>query len=345
MIGFRVLYALFLILILGCSVSTFGQTWIFRIGDHDCGAQVAKEKPFLEAIMKGDGKLVEQFLRKGANANLRDDCNIPVIAYAVHMLRPDILKALIESSANINAIDEAHNQTPLQALIGKFSYENRREKIYESIQILIKGSADVNLRGESDTSALIMAVSFEEEKLLEMLISAGADVNYKDDGNRTAYSYATQLGNKNLRKILIENGADPKIGIDEWVTEYKKMYRENAFFQASADGRTDVVEAMLGAGMDVNAVNAGKMTALMRATEDSTVDLLINAGANVNLKDNAGFTALIWAAAFRRKNHVVKLIAAGADVNAQTSDGKTALDFVTDSETIDVLIKAGAKAK
>lgn len=336
--GFRVLYALVLILITGCSISTFGQTWIFEKNDHYCGAHGAKEKPFLEAIMNSDAKRVKQFLQKGADANLKDDCNIPVIAYAVNRLRPDLLKMLIESGANVNEIDGFDNQSPLLSLIDKFSYESRREQIYESVQILIKGGADVNLKSKYGKSALILAVLFEEEKLVEMLIAAGADVNFKD-GERTAYSYAAQLGNKNLKKLLIDYGADTTIGVDD----YKEQYGENAFFQAAADGRTDVVEAMLAAGMNVNAVNAGKMTALMRATEDSTVDLLVSAGADVNLKDNAGFTALIWAAAFRRKSHVEKLIAAGADVNAKTSDGKCALDFADDPEIRAVLINAGAK--
>jgi ankyrin repeat protein len=333
-------YLLCFIFMVSGSLSVSAQTW-FKKGEHLCGARSAKEKPFLEAVKKGDAGLIEKFLQKGADASLKDDCNIPVITYAASINRPDILKILVKSGANVNAIDEFDNQPPLLRIIKKFNFEDEREKIYESVQILINGGADVNLTDKSEKSALIVAVLCGEEQLTKILISAGADVNFKDDEERTAYSYAAQSGNIKLKKILIENGADTTIG----VAEYEKQYGENAFFQASADGRTDVVEAMLNAGMNVNAINTGKMTALMRATEDSTVDLLINAGTNVNLKDNAGFTALIWAAAFHRKNQIIKLIAAGADVNAQTSDGKTALDFVTNPEIRTVLIEAGAKTK
>jgi len=85
------------------------------------------------------------------------------------------------------------------------------------------------------------------------------------------------------------------------------------------------------------------VTALMRAVEDSTVDALLNAGADVNMKDDAGLTALAWAALFRRTSLLKKLIAAGADVNVQTRDGKPILDLVTDPEVRAVLARARAR--
>lgn len=341
MIVFRGLYLLILTIVASCSYSIFGQHVFFK-GTHICGARSAEDKPFLEAVKTGSARQIERFLQKGADANLTDDCNIPVIIFAVRSNRPDILKKLIEAGADVNVIDEAFYGKPvLLWAIGQADNEAEQKKIDTSVQLLIAAGANVNLTSTADESALMEAVSVENEKLVKMLIAAGANVNYKDSEARTAYSYAAKSGNKNLKKILVENGADPTLG----VRKYQDEYGESAFFQAAADGRTDVVEAMLADGMNVNAVNTGGMSALMRATEDSTVDSLLDAGADVNLKDNAGFTALIWAAAFRRKNHVEKLLAAGSDVNAQTADGKTALDFATDAEIRKILIKAGARAK
>jgi ankyrin repeat protein len=286
-------------------------------------------------------ELIEQFLQKGSDANLKDDCNIPIITYAANMVRPDIIKMLIKSGANVNVIDEFHNQPPLLWLIKRFDEKENKEKIYESVQILIDGGADVNLNGKSEESTLISVVELEDEQLTKMLISAGANVNFKDDEDRTAYSYAAEIGNKDLRNILFQSGADISIGVEE----YKKQYEENAFFQAAADGRTDVVEAMIATGTNVNATNSANATALMRTLKESTADALINAGADVNLKNNQGFTALIWATAFGRRNLVLKLVAAGADVNVKTFDGNTALDFANDEQIKSDLIEAGAKSK
>jgi ankyrin repeat protein len=347
-------FFLFVIIIQICSFSALAQKW-FQKGDHLCAARTVREKPLLNAIKKGDELLVEKLLQRGGNPNLTDDCGIPIIDYAADMLRPDLIKTLIKSGANVNAIDDRpgfHNEPPLLWLIDSFSIQlplsdsGDTDKFYDSVKLLIENGANVNLHGEgSNDSALISAVKIRQSRLVELLIDAGAEINFQDDG-RTAYSYAAQIGEKDIKRILVLAGADTTTGVEE----YQKEYGENAFFQAAADGRTDVVEAMITLGTDVNLANeAGKMTALMRATEESTVDSLIAAGADLNLKDKTGHTALIWAVLFRRSGIVKKLIAAGADVNLRNNDGKSALDLVSDLGLVfdpkikAILIKAGAK--
>ena len=56
------------------------------------------------------------------------------------------------------------------------------------------------------------------------------------------------------------------------------------------------------------------------------VAALIDAGANVNLQDNYGYTALIWASFTTKTEEVITaLIDAGADLNLQDNQGNTAL--------------------
>lgn len=169
------------------------------------------------------------------------------------------------------------------------------------------------------------------------MIAKGANLDVEDSEGRTACSHAARLGNRKLKDLLIAAGADTSIG----VKEYERRYEKNAFIQATSDGRTDIVEAMLANGMEVNAANHVGVTALMRIVEDSTLDTLLAAGADVNKRDNVGFTALIWASFFGRESQVKKLIAAGADVNAVTRDGKTALNMAK-PEIRAILIEAGA---
>ncbi len=220
------------------------------------------------------------------------------------------------------------------------SENENTDEIYDAVKFLIENGANINLHTKYGNSALTEAVKIHQSRLVQLLLAAGAEVNYQDSVNMTAYSYAARSGDKNLKQILIKAGADVKIGVEE----YQKQWKENAFFQAAADGRTDVVDAMLASGTDVNSSNeAGKMTALMRATEESTLDSLLAAGAKVNLQDNSGHTALMWAVLFRNDGVVKKLIAAGTNVNLRNNEGKSALDLASNDVIRTILLKAGAK--
>lgn len=81
--------------------------------------------------------------------------------------------------------------------------------------------------------------------------------------------------------------------------------------------------------MDVNMRDQFGMTALMWATKVSAMDpgrLLINLGADVNLKDRMhGNTALHWAVLNTNVNGCQLLLQSGADVDAVNAENKTPL--------------------
>ena len=72
----------------------------------------------------------------------------------------------------------------------------------------------------------------------------------------------------------------------------------------------------------------------------------IAAGADVNAKNDWGWTPLTYAAINDHEEIAELLIAKGADVNAKRDDGKTPLDVAIGrkrTETADLLRKHGAK--
>jgi len=130
-----------------------------------------------------------------------------------------------------------------------------------------------------------------------------------------------------------------------------------ALIGASEHGYTEIVRRLIekGAnlsspakrekGANLNIQNEEGETALMIASGGDYTDivrLLIEAGANLNIQNEDGKTALMFAS---NTDIVRLLIEAGANLNLQNNDGHTALITATkrnDIEIVRLLIEAGA---
>ena len=70
------------------------------------------------------------------------------------------------------------------------------------------------------------------------------------------------------------------------------------------------------------------------------VKILIAANANLNLQNEDGTTALMFAVSSNHKEIVKLLIDAGADINLKDNDGDTALDFAKEKNDIIKLLES-----
>src|SRR6266513_227582 len=89
----------------------------------------------------------------------------------------------------------------------------------------------------------------------------------------------------------------------------------------------------------------GKLLEAAKARNTAEVQKLLGEGADANAKDNAGWTALIWAAYFGRTDTVRALLVKGADVNAKGDSGKTVLMSAAvrgHADTVRALLEKGA---
>ena len=76
-----------------------------------------------------------------------------------------------------------------------------------------------------------------------------------------------------------------------------------------------------------------------KETTAEQVKALIEAGADVNVQNDNGETALMWSAWHNSNPEVIALINAGADVNLKDKDGKTAKDWAVQSNASPEIIK------
>jgi ankyrin repeat protein len=113
-------------------------------------------------------------------------------------------------------------------------------------------------------------------------------------------------------------------------------------------GRIEIVQMLIDAGADVNAKDDSDSTPLYVAAEFGKTEIarmLIGAGVDVNMKNVIGSTPLHEAAHNGRVKIAHMLIDAGANVNVQDGDGETPLHLAANNGSVEIakmLIDAGA---
>ena len=114
---------------------------------------------------------------------------------------------------------------------------------------------------------------------------------------------AAQNGDVSGVKVELENGVNPNLQDSNGIT---------ALMKAAGKG---------GLAADISASGQITYTSLASHGNVDTVQMLLSHGADPNLGDNNGYTALHYAAEWGRKQSVKELIKAGADVNANVPNG------------------------
>ena len=180
-----------------------------------------------------------------------------------------------------------------------------------SIKNLIAEGAKVDARNGSGATALLVATHANQVEVAKALIDAGADVNAKDKIEDSPYLYAGARGHLEILKMTLAHGADLKS---------INRYGGTALIPASERGHVETVRTLIDAGVDIDHVNKLGWTALLEAIilgdggerHQRIVELLVKAGANVNLADNDGVTPLQHARSSGYSKIEATLLAAGA---------------------------------
>ena len=154
------------------------------IAPHWAAAQEAQEEESAEAegpdiispVMDGDVRAVRSAIDDGADPNEADD-GLPVLVYAALQGQTDIVTALIEAGANVNATGPSEATALMYAAAGGHM---------EVLQALIEAGADVNATDSSGWTALMRATAPGQTEAVTALIEAGADVNATDQIGGTA---------------------------------------------------------------------------------------------------------------------------------------------------------------
>lgn len=184
---------------------------------------------------------------------------------------------------------------------------------------------------------LVKSVKAGDIAEVKRMLLAGADVNSRDEEEATLLMLASHAGNLALVETLIEAGADVNAHDTRgWVPISRAVYN------AEQDrGFADVVQVLINAGANIEAAIAYGVRPLMLAAgygETAVVEVLLQANAEVLAKNEGGYTALMMV---KQKHYVdVVNLLHEAEQLAGVGEGSCATKNAPDSNVITFLKRA-----
>src|SRR5580698_2623486 len=316
--------------------------------DVNSKEQWRQQTPLMWAVAESHADMAQELIAHGADVNARQVTwnwerqvtkeprekwlplgGLTPLLFAARQGCVDCGRVLLKAHADINAADPNNISPMVMALINGH---------YDFAAFLNEQGADPNIADETGRTPLYAAVddhTMPESNLpapreidnkvtsmdvIELLLAHGANVN-------------AQLKKQQPYRSKVDRGADTMLGTGT-----------TPLLRAAKAGDTEVVKLLLAKGADPKLTTKFGMTAIMAAAglgtkeEDTTgrkkteaqavasINLCLDAGADVNALDNQGDTALHGAAQKGYDEVVQFLVDHGAKLDVKDKRGRTPLD-------------------
>jgi ankyrin repeat protein len=193
----------------------------------------------------------------------------------------------------------------------------------EKVNVLIEKDASlVNIKDETGNTPLHHAAIIGSIETIKLLLSKGADINAQNTELNTPLHEAIQNKKENISALLIEKGAD---------LNKTNVHNQTPLHSAAVLNQKEIGEMLIAKGASIDPLDRYQRTPFLivaRRTGDVEFGkLLLNKGANINLKDMNNKMALNLAAWNGFNDFIDFLLDNGAEYNSAPRESRWMLIF------------------
>lgn len=280
-------------------------------------------------IAAGNGwnEVIDQAMAKGADPDLTNGQHRNPLQCAMEKNRYGAFQLLLQRGAKV---DSSSAGDCLRWLVASDDSLN-------GISVLLKSGADVNDRGVTGQTPLMLAAKAKQLRNLRVLLKMKADPTLRDGRGRTALHEAVESGCFECAKLLVEKGAPVKDAFGE---------SRSLVSLAVAGQDTVLAQWLLAKGAPAILAGHAYEKVFGPGGSDETARFVLRKMTKLDLGK-----ALLSAAMTKHTDLIRVLIDQHADVNARDPYGKTPLmisciHYSESNEEVRALLKrSGAKLK
>jgi uncharacterized protein len=184
---------------------------------------------------------------------------------------------------------------------------------------------------------LFKAAEFDNETAIVNMVLKGLNVGAADEQGQTALLIAVTEGSTKTARFLMKQ---PTVNVNA-----RNAKDESALMMAAIKGRLEIAQDLIASGADVNKPGWTPLHYACANPEPesrSMVALLIEKYAYIDAESPNKTTPLMMAARYGHMDVVKLLLDEGADANLRNQQGMTALDFAVSADRPEVAMLIGS---